>query len=156
MVLGLGGIKLLEKIGVNADIYHCNEGHAAFIGLERIKNLIENSGLTFSEALEMIRVSTLFTTHTPVPAGHDSFHVDLFKLYMGAMAQKLKITLDDFLFLGKASSQEDHFNMSYLASNLSQEINGVSMLHGKISKEVLSELYKGFLPEELENIGSSY
>ena len=153
MVLGLGGIKLLEKVGVNADIYHCNEGHAAFIGLERIKNLTENSGLNFSEALEMIRVSTLFTTHTPVPAGHDSFHVELFKLYMGSMAQKLKISLDDFLFLGKASAQEDHFNMSYLASNLSQEINGVSMLHGKISKEVLSELYKGFLPEELENIG---
>ena len=101
----------------------------------------------------MIRASTLFTTHTPVPAGHDSFHVDLFKLYMGSMAQKLKISLDDFLFLGKATAQEDHFNMSYLASNLSQEINGVSMLHGKISKEVLSELYKGFLPEELENIG---
>ena len=153
MVLGLGGIKLLEKIGVKADIYHCNEGHAAFIGLERIKNLIENSGLTFSQAQEMIRVSTLFTTHTPVPAGHDSFHVDLFILYMGTMAAKLKISVDDFLFLGKASAHEDHFNMSYLASNLSQEINGVSMLHGKISKEVLSELYKGFLPEELENIG---
>ena len=153
MVLGLGGIRLLEKIGVKADIYHCNEGHAAFIGLERMKNLMDNSGLTFAEAQEMIRVSTLFTTHTPVPAGHDSFHVDLFKLYMGNVAQTLKISLDDFLFLGKASSQEDHFNMSYLASNLSQEINGVSMLHGKISKGLLSTLYKGFLPEELENIG---
>ena len=153
MVLGLGGIRLLEKIGIKADIYHCNEGHAAFIGLERTINLMENSGLTFNEAREMIRVSTLFTTHTPVPAGHDSFHVDLFKLYMGNMAQKLKISLDDFLFLGKAASQDDHFNMSYLASNLSQEINGVSMLHGKISKGLLAELYKGFLPEELENIG---
>lgn len=153
MVLGLGGIRLLEKIGIKADIYHCNEGHAAFIGLERIKNLIESSGLNFTEAQEMIRVSTLFTTHTPVPAGHDSFHVDLFKLYMSNMAQKLKISLDDFLFLGKAASHEDHFNMSYLAANLSQEINGVSMLHGKISKGLLSELYKGFLPEELENIG---
>lgn len=153
MVLGLGGIKLLEKIGIKADIYHCNEGHAAFIGLERIKNLMETSGLSFPEAQEMIRVSTLFTTHTPVPAGHDSFHVDLFKLYMGNMAQKLGLSLEDFLFLGKASSQDDHYNMSFLASNLSQQINGVSMLHGKISKELLSELYKGFLPEELENIG---
>ena len=153
MVLGLGGIRLLEKVGIKADIYHCNEGHAAFIGLERMKNLMENSGLTFAEAQEMIRVSSLFTTHTPVPAGHDSFHVDLFKLYMGNVAQTLKISLDDFLFLGKASAQEDHFNMSYLASNLSQEINGVSMLHGKISKGLLSSLYKGFLPEELENIG---
>ena len=153
MVLGLGGIRLLEKIGIKSDIYHCNEGHAAFIGLERINNLMENAGLTFTEALEMIRASTLFTTHTPVPAGHDSFHVDLFKLYMGKMAQKMKISPNDFLFLGKASAQQDHFNMSYLASNLSQEINGVSMLHGKISKGVLSDLYKGFLPEELENIG---
>lgn len=153
MVLGLGGIRLLEKIGVQADIYHCNEGHAAFIGLERIKNIMEASGLTFNQAQEMIRVSTLFTTHTPVPAGHDSFHVDLFKLYMGHMAQKMKISLSDFLFLGKASAGDDHFNMSYLASNLSQQINGVSMLHGKISKGLLSELYKGFLPEELENIG---
>lgn len=153
MVLGLGGIRLLEKIGVQADIYHCNEGHAAFIGLERIKNIMEASGLTFNQAQEMIRVSTLFTTHTPVPAGHDSFHVDLFKLYMGHMALKMKISLSDFLFLGKASAGDDHFNMSYLASNLSQQINGVSMLHGKISKGLLSELYKGFLPEELENIG---
>jgi len=153
MVLGLGGIRLLEKIGIKSDIYHCNEGHAAFIGIERIKNLMENSGLSFAEALEIIRASTLFTTHTPVPAGHDSFHVDLFKLYMGNMALKMKISLDDFLFLGKASEQEDHFNMSYLASNCSQEINGVSKLHGKISKDVLSDLYKGFLPEELENIG---
>jgi len=153
MVLGLGGIRLLEKIGIKADIYHCNEGHAAFIGLERIKNLMENSALTFSEAQEMIRVSTLFTTHTPVPAGHDSFHVDLFKLYMGNMAQKLNISTDDFLYLGKAAAHDDHFNMSYLAANLSQQINGVSMLHGKISKGLFSDLYKGFLPEELENIG---
>ena len=153
MVLGLGGIRLLEMIGVKADIYHCNEGHSAFIGLERIKNLMASSELTFAEAHEMIRVSTLFTTHTPVPAGHDSFHVDLFKLYMGNMAQKLNISLDDFLFLGKASAQDDRFNMSYLASYFSQEINGVSRLHGKISKGLLSDLYKGFLPEELENIG---
>ncbi|HZK97134.1 MAG TPA: alpha-glucan family phosphorylase, partial [Prolixibacteraceae bacterium] len=153
MILGLGGIKLLEKIGIQAEIYHCNEGHAAFIGLERMKNLMETTGLSFPEAREMIRVSTLFTTHTPVPAGHDSFHVDLFKLYMGNMAPKLKLSLDDFLFLGKASAGDDRYNMSFLASNFSQQINGVSMLHGKISKELLSELYKGFLPEELENIG---
>ncbi len=153
MVLGLGGIKLLEKVGIHAEIYHCNEGHAAFIGLERMKNLMDSTGLSFPEAQEMIRVSTLFTTHTPVPAGHDSFHVDLFKLYMGNMAAKLKISLDDFLFLGKASAGDDHYNMSFLASNFSQQINGVSMLHGKISKELLAELYKGFLPEELENIG---
>ena len=152
MVLGLGGIRLLEKIGINSDIYHCNEGHAAFIGLERIKVLMENSNLSFSEAKEIVRSSTLFTTHTPVPAGHDAFHDDLFKLYMSKMAQRMGISIDDFLFLGKASFSEDHFNMSYLAANLSQEINGVSMLHGDVSKGLFSKLYKGFLPEELDNI----
>lgn len=152
MVLGLGGIRLLEKIGIKADIYHCNEGHAALIGLERIRMFLENSNLSFAEAREIVRASTLFTTHTPVPAGHDSFHDDLFKLYMSKMAQRMGISVDDFLFLGKASSSEDHFNMSFLAANLSQEINGVSMLHGDVSKGLFSKMYKGFLPEELDNI----
>jgi len=152
MVLVLGGIRLLEKIGIKSDIYHCNEGHAALIGLERIRVLMENSKLSFLEAKEIVRASTLFTTHTPVPAGHDSFHDDLFKLYMTKMAQRMGIKIEDFLFLGKASSIEDHFNMSYLAANLSQEINGVSLLHGDVSKGLFSKLYKGFLPEELDNI----
>ena len=152
MVLGLGGIRLLEKMGIKSDIYHCNEGHAALIGLERIRMLMENSNLSFAEAKEIVRASTLFTTHTPVPAGHDSFHDDLFKLYMSKMAQLMGIDIEDFIYLGKASSAEDHFNMSYLAANLSQEINGVSMLHGDVSKGLFSKLYQGFLPEELENI----
>lgn len=152
IVLGLGGIKLLEKMGIISDIYHCNEGHAALIGLERIRILMAKSSLSFAEAKEIVRASTLFTTHTPVPAGHDSFHDDLFKLYMSKMANSIGIDIEDFLFLGKASSNEDHFNMSYLAANLSQEINGVSMLHGDVSKGLFSKLYKGFLPEELDNI----
>ena len=152
MVLGLGGIRLLERLGIKPEMYHCNEGHAALIGLERIRILMEDLHLSFPEAKEIVRASTLFTTHTPVPAGHDSFHDDLFKLYMTKMAQKMGISIEEFLFLGKASASEDHFNMSYLAANLSQEINGVSQLHGDVSKEVFSKLYKGFLPEELENI----
>ncbi len=152
MVLGIGGIRLLEKIGIKSDIYHCNEGHAALIGIERIRLFMENSKLSFSEAREIVRASTLFTTHTPVPAGHDSFHDDLFKLYMGKMAQIMGIGIEDFLSLGKASNTEDHFNMSFLAANLSQEINGVSLLHGDVSKGLFSKLYKGFLPEELDNI----
>jgi len=152
ILLGIGGIRLLEKLGLKPDIYHCNEGHAAFIGLERIRILMEDSNLTFPEAKEIVRASTLFTTHTPVPAGHDSFHDDLFKMYMSRMALKMGISIEEFLFLGKASMSEDHFNMSYLAANLSQEVNGVSKLHGEVSKEVFSNLYKGFLPEELENI----
>jgi glycogen phosphorylase len=150
MLLGLGGIKALNKLGYVSDVYHCNEGHAAFIGIERIKNLMENDGLTFAEAKEVVRSSTVFTTHTPVPAGHDSFHKELFRYYMGSVSQKIDLEWNEFEMLGKAYAHEDHFNMSYLACNLSQGINGVSKLHGDVSKTVLKELYQGFLEEELE------
>ena len=149
MVLGLGGIRVLDKIKANCEIYHCNEGHAAFIGLERIHNYTKNQQLTFAEAKEVVKASTLFTTHTPVPAGHDAFHVDLFKQYMAKYPEKIGISWDEFIMMGKAQPNEDHFNMSYLASGLSQNINGVSKLHGDVSKELLAELYPGYLPEEL-------
>ena len=150
MLLGLGGIRALKKMGYEMDIYHCNEGHAAMIGLERMANLVSEKGLLYAEAKEVVRASTLFTTHTPVPAGHDSFYQDMFRNYMFKFPERIGINWDEFCNLGKAELHEDHFNMSYLACNLSQGINGVSMLHGEVSKEVLSPLYKGFLPEELE------
>jgi len=150
MLLGLGGIRTLKKLGYEMDIYHCNEGHAAMIGLERLADFVSEKSLLYAEAKEVVRASTLFTTHTPVPAGHDSFHQDMFKHYMEKYPAKVGISWDEFCALGKADIHEDHFNMSYLACNLSQGINGVSMLHGDVSKEVLSPLYKGFLPEELE------
>ena len=150
MLLGLGGIRALKKLGYEMNIYHCNEGHAAMIGLERIVDLIAEKGLLYAEAKEVVRASTLFTTHTPVPAGHDAFHQDMFQHYMANYPGKAGIGWDEFCSLGKAEPYEDHFNMSYLACNLSAGINGVSMLHGEVSKEVLSPLYKGFLPEELE------
>ena len=150
MLLGLGGMRALKKMGYEMDIYHCNEGHAAMIGLERMADFVSEKGLTYAEAKEVVRVSTLFTTHTPVPAGHDSFHQDMFKHYMYKYPEKVGVSWDEFCNLGKANPYEDHFNMSYLACNLSQGINGVSMLHGEVSKEVLSPLYEGFLPEELE------
>ena len=153
MILGLGGIRALEMLGIESDIYHCNEGHAAFIGLERIYNIKTKSNLDYSEAKEIVRASTLFTTHTPVPAGHDSFPDELFKSYMDPIALQLQITMDEMMMLGKAGSNENRFNMSFLAANLSQEINGVSKLHGDVSKQLLIELYRGFLPEELDNIG---
>jgi alpha-glucan phosphorylase-like protein len=110
-------------------------------------------GLSYSEAKEIVRASTLFTTHTPVPAGHDSCPDELFKSYKDPIAIQLGITMDELMLLGKAGSNEGRFNMSFLAANLSQEINGVSKLHGDVSKQLLSELYRGFLPEELDNIG---
>jgi starch phosphorylase len=150
MLLGLGGIRTLKKLGYEMDIYHCNEGHAAMIGLERMSDLVAEKGLLYAEAKEVVRASTLFTTHTPVPAGHDSFYQDMFRNYMQKYPEKIGVSWDEFVNLGKAEIHEDHFNMSYLACNLSQGINGVSMLHGEVSKDVLSPLYKGFLPEELE------
>lgn len=150
ILLGMGGIKALNKLGYNSDVYHCNEGHAAFIGIERIAGLREKNHLTFAEAKEVVSASTVFTTHTPVPAGHDSFHKDMFRHYMNAIPEKIGINWDEFEMLGKANANEDHFNMSYLACNLSQGINGVSMLHGEVSKTVLKELYKGYLEEEIE------
>ncbi len=150
MLLGLGGIRALNKLGYNSDVYHCNEGHAAFIGIERLSDLINKKGLTYAVAKEVVRASTIFTTHTPVPAGHDSFHVDMFRHYMEGFPSNIGLSWDEFIMLGKANVNEDHFNMSYLACNLSQGINGVSMLHGDVSKMVLKNLYPGFMEEELE------
>ncbi|HZH71054.1 MAG TPA: alpha-glucan family phosphorylase [Mariniphaga sp.] len=150
ILLGIGGIRALNKLGHDSDLYHCNEGHSAFIGLERISHIMNNFGLNFSEAREVVRSSTIFTTHTPVPAGHDSFHHDLFKHYMQEYSHKLGLEWNEFEMLGKATPAESNFNMSYLACNLSQGINGVSKLHGEVSKTVLKDLYKGYLEEELE------
>jgi len=149
MLLGIGGIRALNKMGYDSDIYHCNEGHAAFIGLERIADLTAKHRLTYAEAKEVVRASTVFTTHTPVPAGHDSFHIDLFRNYMVDFPSKIGLSWEEFMMLGKARENEDHFNMSYLACSLSQGINGVSMLHGDVSKVVLKDLYPGYLEEEL-------
>ena len=153
MLLGLGGIRALTKLGHgSSEIYHCNEGHAAMIGLERIKDFVSDKKLSYEQAKEVVRASTLFTTHTPVPAGHDSFHQDLFKIYMSGYPETVNLTWDEFIMLGKTEPHEDHFNMSFLAANLSQGINGVSMLHGDVSKHILKPLYPGYLAEEL-NIG---
>lgn len=150
ILLGVGGIKALNKLGYNSDIYHCNEGHAAFIGLERMADIVKQTGMNFTEAKEVIRASTIFTTHTPVPAGHDSFHNDLFKHYLNGFHSKMGLDWQGFEMLGKADPNEDRFNMSYLACNFSQGVNGVSKLHGEVSKSVLKSLYQGFLEEELE------
>lgn len=150
ILLGIGGIRALKKLGIHADIYHCNEGHSAFIGIERIAQIMEEYQLNFAEAKEVVRASTVFTTHTPVPAGHDSFHHDLFKYYMNEFPRRLSLDWTDFEMLGKADSSESNFNMSYLACNLSQGINGVSKLHGEVSKTVLKSLYTGYMEEELE------
>lgn len=151
ILLGLGGIKTLSAININADVFHCNEGHAAFIGIRRIQDYIEHSGLSFSEALEVVRSSSLFTTHTPVPAGHDSFPEDMIRQYLSMMPDALKITWDQFINLGKVNPNDpnERFSMSFLACNMSQEINGVSWLHGEVSKDILGGMWPGYFKDEL-------
>lgn len=151
LLLGIGGIRALRALGVHADVYHCNEGHAAFIGLERLREYVTTDSLSFGEAIELVRASSLFTTHTPVPAGHDSFTEDLLRTYISHYPARLKIDWETMMALGKinVNDRNEKFSMSNLASNLSQEVNGVSWLHGKVSQEVLSGLWPGYLPEEL-------
>ena len=151
ILLGIGGIRALRLLGINPQVYHCNEGHAAFIGLERLREYIENENLNVSEAMEVVRASSLFTTHTPVPAGHDAFDEGMLRMYLGHYAQRLKIDWETMMALGKinASDPNEKFSMSHLAANISQNINGVSMLHGKVSQDIFSRMYPGYLPEEL-------
>ncbi len=151
ILLGIGGIRALQELGINPDIYHCNEGHAAFIGLERLRLLITGDKLTFQEALEVVRSSTLYTTHTPVPAGHDTFEEGLVRMYMSHYPERIRISWDQFIGLGRlhAGDKNERFSMSYLAINLSQEVNGVSRLHGRVTQEMFSEMWKGYTPDEL-------
>ncbi|HUS86395.1 MAG TPA: alpha-glucan family phosphorylase [Bacteroidales bacterium] len=150
LLLGIGGIRALRILGIKPDLYHSNEGHSAFIGIERLRYLIEKRHLAFEEAIEAIRASTLFTTHTPVPAGHDAFEEDLLRKYIPHYPERLKISWDNLMSLGRAEgNQKAKFNMSYLATRMSQEVNGVSKLHGEVSRRMFNVLWPGYLDEEL-------
>ncbi len=151
MILGIGGIRALNMLGLSSDLYHINEGHAAFIGFERLTYHMNKYKMTFDEAMEVVRASSLFTTHTPVPAGHDSFSEDLLMTYMGHYPDRLRISKEDFVNLGrqrKGKKSED-FSMSVLGVNLSQEVNGVSKLHGDVTKtDIFPRMWEGYFPEE--------
>ena len=151
MVLGLGGIRLIERLGYHPDVFHSNEGHSAFIGLERIKNLIEQKHISYHVAKEVVRSSTLFTTHTPVPAGHDSFEEHLMRAYLSHFSEVFSISWEEFMALGRFKPEDtsENFSMSVLAAKLSQEINGVSRIHGNVSREMFRGLYPGYYTSEL-------
>ena len=151
LLLGIGGIRLLRAVGVNPEVYHCNEGHAAFIGLERLREYVQEEKLLYTEALELVRASSLFTTHTPVPAGHDAFEESLLRKYIAHYPERLKIDWSTLVGLGRVNAEDknEKFSMSNLACRLSQEVNGVSWLHGEVSKEILAGLWKGSLENEL-------
>ena len=149
ILLGIGGMLTLKKLGIKKDVYHCNEGHAALCNLQRLIDYIKE-GLSFNEALELVRASSLYTVHTPVPAGHDYFDESLFGKYMGGYPNMLGITWDEFIGMGR-TNPEDHserFCMSTFACNTCQEVNGVSKLHGWVSQRMFAPIWKGYYPEE--------
>ena len=149
ILLGIGGILTLKKLGIKKDIYHCNEGHAALCNLQRLIDYI-HEGMSFNEALELVRASSLYTVHTPVPAGHDYFDESLFGKYMGGYPQILGISWDEFIGMGR-TNPDDHserFCMSTFACNTCQEVNGVSKLHGWVSQRMFAPIWKGYYPEE--------
>ena len=150
ILLGIGGMLALKKMGIKKNIYHCNEGHAALCNLQRLCDYIEEDGLNFNQALELVRASSLYTVHTPVPAGHDYFDEALFGKYMGGYPQRLGISWDEFIGMGRenADDHNERFCLSTFACNTCQEVNGVSKLHGWVSQQMFSNIWKGYFPEE--------
>jgi starch phosphorylase len=152
LLLGIGGWRLLRALDIKPDVCHLNEGHAAFAVLERARNFMEESGQPFELALAATRVGNLFTTHTAVAAGFDRFAPALLEHYLGNYAkQKLGITLPDLLALGRQNPNDssESFNMAYLAIRGSGAVNGVSRLHGKVSRRLFEPLFPGWPDEEI-------
>lgn len=149
ILLGIGGMLTLKALGIKKDIYHCNEGHAALINVERICDYVAQ-GMSFNQSLELVRASSIYTVHTPVPAGHDYFDESLFGKYMGNYPEKMNISWNDLMDLGRNNPGDvnERFCMSVFACNTSQEVNGVSWLHGKVSQEMFASIWKGYFPEE--------
>jgi starch phosphorylase len=143
LALGIGGWRLLRALGVNPEICHLNEGHAAFAVLERARHFMEETGQSFDTALTVIRAGNLFTTHTAVPAGFDRFAPALIEQYLGGYAQRLGITIQDLLGLGRLNPEDasEPFNMAYLAIRGSGAVNGVSRLHGQVSRRLFAPLF---------------
>ncbi len=148
LVLGRGGARLLARLGIEPSVYHMNEGHAAFLALERVRHLMA-TGLDYPEARELVRATTAFTTHTPVPAGHDRFPHDLLRPYFADVAEWAGLTFSELLQLGHAEGDGAEFNMSYLALSFAGWVNGVSRLHGEVSRSLLAPFWPSLLESEV-------
>lgn len=146
-LLGIGGMLALKRLGIKKDIYHCNEGHAALCNVQRLVDFVE-SGLSFNEALELVRASSLYTVHTPVPAGHDYFDEGLFNKYMNQFPGRLGISWDYFMGLGRTNPEDknEKFCMSTFLCKTCQEVNGVSWLHGRVSQQMFKDIWPGYMP----------
>ena len=150
ILLGIGGMLALKKLGIEKDVYHCNEGHAALLNVQRLLDLIEGRGLNFNQALEIVRATSLYTCHTPVPAGHDYFDEGLISKYLQRYAAKFGISWQQLMDMGRFNpGSDERFCLSVFACNTCQEVNGVSWLHGKVSQKMFSPIWQGYFPEEL-------
>ncbi len=150
MLLGIGGVRALEALGVDARVFHTNEGHAGFLGLERIRNLVQRDGLSVDEAVQAVRAGAVFTTHTPVPAGIDQFPRELIEQYFPSWCAACGVSADDLVRLGHRPGSEpgDRFNMAVMGMHLAERRNGVSRLHGEVSREMFADLWPGVPTEE--------
>ena len=150
ILLGIGGVRMLKAIGETPTIFHLNEGHAAFLNLERILQVMQAEHVNRQVAVELVKSSSLYTTHTPVPAGHDSFTEDLMRTYFASYSQQFDVSWETFMGFGRKHDSDtfDKFSMSILACRFSQEINGVSRIHGRVSQEMFADLYEGRFAEE--------
>jgi len=149
IVLGRGGKQLLLRLGIQPSVFHMNEGHAAFLVLERVGQLAHQEGLTFDEAREFVRATTIFTTHTPVPAGHDRFGEDLMRRHFSDAPEWVGVPWERFMALGQADGERGAFNMTYLALNFASFANGVSDMHGIASRKLLRPMWPGLLESEV-------
>jgi starch phosphorylase len=141
LVLGIGGVRVLRRLGLAPTVFHLNEGHSAFLQLERMRELVEEQGLSTDEALERLRASTVFTTHTPVPAGNEVFDPALVRRNLEGLVARCGLTWDDFAALGKVEPEETGFGLTPFALRTSQYANGVSELHGAVSREMWHGLW---------------
>jgi starch phosphorylase len=151
IVLGIGGIRALDALGLAPTVCHMNEGHSGFLGLERIRSAMEEHGLAFAEALEATRGGNVFTTHTPVPAGIDEFAPEDMERYFGEYRQRLGLTKEGFLALGRAKPDEAgaKFNMALMAMKLAGNTNGVSELHGQVTRRMWRHIWPEIPEDEI-------
>ena len=144
IVLGIGGVKALTALGIEAEVFHMNEGHSAFLSLERIRRNVAEKKLDFYSALQVVASANVFTTHTPVPAGNDAFPREMMKRYFGDFAAQLQIPFDEFFRFGQTSvNPQDAFSMTVLALRASRHANGVSKLHGDVSRSLWKDVWAG-------------
>ena len=155
ILMGIGGVRALKVAGITPDIYHMNEGHFAFLAVERIRMLMEEHGVDFQTAREAVRASNVFTTHTPVAAGNDAFSAATIEYYFKDYSPKLSISIDEFLAMGRqdAHNKQEEFSLTILALNLASQRNGVSALHGDVSRRMWKNVWPGVLEHEVP-IGS--